>query len=104
MKKGSTTHKTGFEYIITLKKKEDSTWPRLSKDTAKRQNIKVDWNDFVDSEEEDEAEQDTGMPNFDFGGQDGMEGDSDDDEEQPDDAGLDDLEGDADVEETLKEE
>ena len=77
------------------------SWSRIPASKDKFQNISVDWNNWVDSDEEEEAE-DQQMPNFDFGGAGDMEGDASDDGDEEEDLG--DLDGDVDVEETQEEE
>ena len=48
--------KTGYEITLVLKKKESESWPRIPASKDKFQNISVDWNNWVDSDEEEEAE------------------------------------------------
>lgn len=50
----STTNRTGFSINIHLKKKEQGFWKYLTKNDKAHNNIKVDWNNFEDSEEEPE--------------------------------------------------
>lgn len=49
--------KFGFhlQFILAKKGHEGKYWPRLIKDTKKQQNIHVDWDKYVD--EDDEAEE-----------------------------------------------
>jgi prostaglandin-E synthase len=87
--------------LLVIPKKEEGHWPRLQKDTGKTPaNIKVDWDKWVDEdEEEDKPEFDLGdmqnLQNFGGGGAGGMDfggggmdfgggEDSDDDEDAED--------------------
>ena len=63
----------GFNIELILKKTEQVSWPRLTQSKAKMANIGVDWNNWVDSDEE--AEEEEAPPqDFNFGPN---EGDSD---------------------------
>jgi len=81
---------------VVIKKKEQNTWPRFTKDTKKLAYVGVDWNNWVDSDDEDPEEEDQ-QQDFNFGPQ---EGDSDEEDDVPED--LDDLEAPEDVEQTQK--
>uniref|UniRef100_A0A061RCP2 Hsp20-like chaperone n=1 Tax=Tetraselmis sp. GSL018 TaxID=582737 RepID=A0A061RCP2_9CHLO len=87
--------------IVAMKSvKEDNWWPFLTKEKTRDPHIKVDWNKWVDEDEEDEADKDGGfdlsaMQNFaNFGGGDMGMDDLDDagDDEDSDDENLPDLE------------
>ncbi|CAD7942953.1 unnamed protein product [Amoebophrya sp. A25] len=79
---------------LVLKKKEEDSWPRLSK--AKLPYVKIDWNKWVDSDDEGEdfdtagSKLMAGMGGGDMGGMggmpgmDGMGGDEDSDDEDDD--------------------
>jgi len=84
-------------------KKGDNKWLRITKENLKSQNITVDWNNFVDSDDEKQEVDMDENRGFDFGGADGPEGPEggDSDDEEPKNK-LDDLEGDADVTEATK--
>jgi len=43
---------------VVIKKKEQNTWPRFTKDTKKLAYVGVDWNNWVDSDDEDPEEED----------------------------------------------
>ena len=49
---------------VVIKKKEPNTWARLTKSTAKCSYIGVDWNNWVDSDEEDPEEDHQGKHIF----------------------------------------
>ena len=57
VKADSKFNTKGRNPIITLAKadKEAEYWPRLTKDKVKNSRITVDWNKWVDEDEEDEA-------------------------------------------------
>ena len=63
VKAESAWNTRGRNVIITLSKtdKETEYWPRLTKEKVKNARITVDWNKWVDEDEEDEA------PNADMG-------------------------------------
>ena len=85
----------GYNIDVLIKKTEQVSWPRITQSKAKMPNIGVDWNNWVDSDEE--AEEDEAPPqDFNFGP---AEGDSDEEPEEPE-ANLDDLEGEEDVKQT----
>lgn len=86
----------GYNMEVVIKKKEQNTWPRFTKDTKKLAYVGVDWNNWVDSDDEDPEEEDQ-QQDFNFGPQ---EGDSDEEDDVPED--LDDLEAPEDVEQTQK--
>lgn len=88
----------GFVVDLLIKKAEEKSWPRFTKTTQKLANVAVDWNNWVDSDEEDPEEEADGGQDFNFGPQ---EGDSDEEEGQE---GLDDLEGQEDVAQTQQSE
>ena len=46
------------------KNKEENFWPRLTKEDKKFQHITLDWNRYVDEDEEEEA-QEVGGPGWD---------------------------------------
>eukprot|EP01015_Nassula_variabilis_P024586 TRINITY_DN471_c0_g1_i23.p2 TRINITY_DN471_c0_g1~~TRINITY_DN471_c0_g1_i23.p2 ORF type:complete len:167 (-),score=56.52 TRINITY_DN471_c0_g1_i23:86-586(-) len=83
--------------LVIQKKEEGPYWKKLTKDDKKYSNISVDWDKYVD--EDEEAEQQQSQPSFGegwdpsamqgFGGQ--GEEDSDDEEEHGHDHGIDDL-------------
>ena len=50
----------GLHGQFILKKKEESYWKRLTKEEKKFTNITVDWNKYVDEDEEEE-EHDKGL-------------------------------------------
>jgi len=81
----------GRNIILNIVKanKEDSYWPRLTKDKIKNSHIQSDWAKWVDEDEEDEAKplgedwNEDNMNNFGMGGGGyGGQGDSDDEEEE----------------------
>lgn len=80
VKEESRNNTKGRNPIITLAKedKEAEYWPRLTKEKVKNARIQVDWNKWVDEDEEDEAPEMGG--DFDpsamsqFGGAGGMPG------------------------------
>lgn len=82
VKADSKFNTKGRNPIITLAKAETDGeyWPRLTKDKVKNSRITVDWNKWVDEDEEDEAPEmggdfDPSMMNaFGGGGMPGMEG------------------------------
>ena len=41
---------------IVIKKKEQVSWPRLTKENVKLSYVGVDWNNWVDSDDEDPEE------------------------------------------------
>lgn len=83
-----------------MAKKGDTKWTRITKENIKSQNITVDWNNWIDSDEEKEEVDLDENRGFDFGaGGDAMGGEGDSDDEQNK---LDDLEGDVDVAQTTK--
>jgi hypothetical protein len=47
-----------------IKKSEEKSWPRFTKTTQKLANVAVDWNNWVDSDEEDPEEEDAGQGRF----------------------------------------
>lgn len=47
--------------IVHLFKKEKARWPRLLETSERRKNIKVDWNRWIDTDDEEEAEK-GGLP------------------------------------------
>ena len=57
VKADSLNNTKGRNPIITIAKedKEAEYWPRLTKDKVKNSRITVDWNKWVDEDEEDEA-------------------------------------------------
>ena len=64
----STVNKGQRHTVLVLEKAEKIWWPRLVKAEGKApQFVKVDWNKWVDEDEEDEAPA-MGMGNFDMGG------------------------------------
>ena len=56
-KAASKFNTKGRNPIFTIAKKEveDEYWPRITKDKIKNSRITVDWNKWVDEDEEDEA-------------------------------------------------
>ena len=56
---------TGYQIKLLLIKNSSEFWKGLTKNDKQRKNIKVDWNNFNDSEEEKEAESNP-MGNFDM--------------------------------------
>ena len=74
---GSKWNTKGRYIILNIEKKEEESWPRITKEKVKNNHIQVDWNRWVDSDEEDEKEddQDFDPSNMqDFGGMGGMPG------------------------------
>ncbi|EGR27029.1 prostaglandin e, putative [Ichthyophthirius multifiliis] len=82
----------GIRFVLFKKEKEESYWPRLTKEGGKHNNIQSDWEKYIDSDEENEKG-DKGldqnwnpdmMQNFggNYGGQ-GGEGADDSDDEEP---------------------
>jgi hypothetical protein len=61
----SKVNRSGFSINVHLEKKVQGFWKYLTKNDHQKKNIKVDWNNFNDSEEEEEAK-----PNLDMGGMD----------------------------------
>ena len=53
----SMWNKKGLEFVFMLMKKDDqaSFWPRLIRDKFVTQFIQIDWQKWVDEDEEDEA-------------------------------------------------
>ena len=93
---GNSSYKVfGYNIEVLIKKTEQVSWPRITQSKTKMPNIGVDWNNWVDSDEE--AEEDEAPPqDFNFGP---AEGDSDEEPEEPE-ANLDDLESEEDVKQT----
>ena len=52
----SKTNILGFQVQILLAKKDEGSeyWPRLTKENAKFNNITVDWNKYIDEDDEKE--------------------------------------------------
>ncbi len=57
----SSIAKFGYSITVHLKKKENGFWKHLTKNDKLKRNIKVDWNNFNDSEEEEEKKEE-GLP------------------------------------------
>ncbi|KNC53040.1 uncharacterized protein AMSG_09332 [Thecamonas trahens ATCC 50062] len=53
--------------FLLMRKEEGSHWPRLTKNKLKAQWLNTDWSKYVDSDEEDEAD-DAGLGDFGMGG------------------------------------
>ena len=67
----SKVNRSGFSINVHLEKKEQVFWKYLTKNDSQRRNIKVDWSNFNDSEEE--AEEEKPNPGA-MGGMEGMSG------------------------------
>lgn len=94
----STQQQSGYQFKIVLKKTKEEFWKGVTKNDKARKNIKVDWSNFNDSDEEVETEKENpmgnmgNMGNFDMGqfmqnqgqmgGNMGADDDSDDTEEE----------------------
>jgi len=87
----------GFNMEIVIKKKEQVSWPRLTKENVKLSYVGVDWNNWVDSDDEDPEED---HQDFNFGPTEEGEANSDEDDEEA--QNLDDLDVQEDVTETQK--
>lgn len=89
----STQQQSGYQFRIVLKKNKEEFWKGVTKNDKTRKNIKVDWSNFNDSDEEVEKENPMGnMGNFDMnqfmqnqgqmGGNMGADDDSDDSDDE----------------------
>ena len=82
-------HKRNIQFHIMKKEKENEFWPRLLEDKAKKTNIKIDWDKYVDEDEEDggfDMSALSGGSGFDFSQmmQQPMSADAPNDEDEPD--------------------
>ena len=57
----STYVKTGFHTTLDLVKKSEGFWKSLTVNDKAIPNLKVDWSNYVDSDEEEEQPEDAGM-------------------------------------------
>ena len=64
--------------FLNLKKKKEAYWPRLTSDKVKYHWIEIDWNYFVDEDEEEEAKE----PNFEGKNLNEIDGDDNEEEEK----------------------
>ena len=64
--------------FLNLKKKKEAYWPRLTSDKVKYHWIEIDWNYFVDEDEEEEAKE----PNFEGKNLNEIDGDINEEEEK----------------------
>eukprot|EP01025_Chloroclados_australasicus_P026860 TRINITY_DN2667_c0_g1_i1.p2 TRINITY_DN2667_c0_g1~~TRINITY_DN2667_c0_g1_i1.p2 ORF type:complete len:164 (-),score=31.56 TRINITY_DN2667_c0_g1_i1:383-874(-) len=77
-------------FFLIPKKESGDHWPRLLKEAKKEPHIKVDWNHYLDQDDEEAGAGDIDFSNFDFnnyGGMDGMD-DADSDDEPAEDVNM----------------
>ena len=81
-------------FVLEKRERNNGFWPRLTKESRKTQYIQIDWEKWVDEDEEAE-EADKGMSGFD---PEAMNNFNDSDDEEEDKGKIDDLEEEAPLE------
>lgn len=74
LNEGSEFKVTGRNILFNIKKKEAAFWPRLTASKDKLSYVSIDWDKWVDEDEEDEAENFDWQGGNKFDGMDDMQG------------------------------
>eukprot|EP01024_Parvocaulis_polyphysoides_P043417 TRINITY_DN3972_c0_g3_i1.p2 TRINITY_DN3972_c0_g3~~TRINITY_DN3972_c0_g3_i1.p2 ORF type:complete len:164 (-),score=29.04 TRINITY_DN3972_c0_g3_i1:203-694(-) len=75
-------------FFLIPKKEVGDHWPRLIKEGKKEPHIKVDWNHYIDQEDEESGAGDVDLSKYDFSNYAGMDEEADSDDEIDEDVNI----------------